>query len=78
MLQEFGANPDVVIELAGLTEQFQINSEDEHDWEKTEEIEEDSKSSKEKVKVPKAKVKAAAAKSWGYRGPSKKQLADGL
>ncbi len=78
MLQEFGANPDVVIELAGLTEQFQINSEDEHEWEKTEDVEEDSKSSKEKVKMPKAKVKTAAAKSWGYRGPSKKQLADGL
>lgn len=76
MLQEFGANPDVVIELAGLTEQYQINSEDDKEWEKTDDNEEGSKSSKAKVKNP--KVKAATAKSWGYRGPSAKQLADGL
>ena len=56
LLQDFGANPDQVIELCGLTEHYHIGAED--GW--TDEME---------VPLPaRMMAKAKARPSSGYRG----------
>ena len=51
MLREFGADPELVMELSGLTEQYHVGTDDE-DWSVVSAVQRTSRCSKAEMPVP--------------------------